>query len=105
MLDAHRRRAPPPASPKPPDAGEIDGTLQPTIDDPVVRLAVKARPVNDVEVHDVVPFLDHKGRDETMCPVEKRQPSQDICADRLEAAARVARPVLQDSTAQPVREP
>src|SRR4051812_32737965 len=88
-------------APKPPDTAEIERALQAAVEDAVIRLAVAAGAVDDVAMHDAIAFLDDQGRNEAVRAVEERQFAQDIGMDRLQAAAGVARLVMQDGVSQP----
>ena len=77
---------------------------QSAVENAVIRFAMPAGPIDHVAVHHCVPLLDHQRRQESVGPVEEGQAAHDLGPHRLQAAAGIARIVLQDRAAQRVGE-
>src|SRR5260370_1589605 len=61
-----------------------------------------ARPVDDVDIGDFVALTAHQRRQKTMQPVKIRHHQEHLAPERLQAAAGVARAVLQDRAAHAI---
>ena len=60
---------------------------------------MRARPVDHVDIGDVIPVAAHQSRQKAMQAVEIRQTEESIAAERFQASAGIARPVPQHRAA------
>ena len=106
--DQHRFNPPKPrgtrlrAADQPPHAGEIENADPQPVPQAVIRYAGAARPVDHVDIADRRSPRADQRRQEAMQPVEIGQRQEDVAAERLQAAAGVARAVPQHRAAHAV---
>src|SRR5271154_2707326 len=81
---------------KPPDAGEIENTNPEPVEESVIRDAGMARPIDHVDIADVKAFAADQRREKAVQRVEIWQRQEQIAPECLEAAASIARAVLED---------
>src|SRR6185312_8128982 len=84
-----------PAADEPPHASEVENADPEPVPHAVIRHAGAARTVDDVDIADVEALALDERRQETMQAVEIGKPQEYVAAERLQAAARVARAVAQ----------
>src|SRR5579863_4411190 len=84
---------------EPPDSGKIENADPQPVPETVIRSAVGARPVDDVDVADGETLAPHQRRQEAMQPVEVRQRQEQVATERFQSASGIARAVLEHGVA------
>ncbi len=90
------------AADEPPHAGEVENADPQPVPKPVIRTAVPARPVNDVDIADGEAFAADERGEKAMQPVEIRQRQEQVAAERFEPASAIARAVLEHGVAHAI---
>src|ERR1700687_3737985 len=90
------------AANEPPYASKVENADPKPVEEAVIRRAVPARPIDDVDIADVKAFAPDQRRQKAMQPVEIRQLKDQVAPKSLQPASGVARTVFQNRAAHAV---